>query len=212
VQYSKDGQPLKLTWEDVVEQFKNLIKFAAKQQTDKKVVNDNMVSAEDLYQEGMIKLYDCWQIWCVDKNKDMDEFGPIFRKSLFRHVRRGGREKFTYIDLEDAITNIEDTNGEDIIENMYRDHGMNVLREILETDVARMLLDELVDPSPRTLFEVWADKARREMLKSQGKRVNIPKDNTVRMKHIQRSLGISTKQYDSAMQEIRRCAPLALDM
>lgn len=209
---SNTGEPLRLTWDDVLKQFENLIKFAAKQQVQKGAVSDNMSSAEDLYQEGMIKLYDCWKKWCVGLNKDMDEFGPIFRTSLFRDVRKHGRSKFSFVDSEDAIINIEGSNGEDIVETMHREDGIEQLRKMLHSETARHLLEELIEPSPRTLYEVWADTQRRVMIKSQGKRVNIPKDNTVRMKHIQRALGITTKQYDNAMQEIRQLAPYALEV
>jgi hypothetical protein len=206
---ANDGQPLKLTWDVVVEQFNRLIKFAAKQQVQNNTT-DTMVSAEDLYQEGMIKLYDCWKIWCVDKNKDMDEFGPIFRKSLFRQVRAKGKStRFAFIDLEDAVMLLEDENGEDVVQNMYIENGIKHLKSMLHSESAKMIIDELVSPSPRTIYEAWADKARKEMLKSQGKRVNVPKDNTIRMKHIKKSLDITKKQYDNAMEEIKRIAPLA---
>ncbi|MNV77081.1 hypothetical protein D3C71_1704760 [compost metagenome] len=56
------------------------------------------------------------------------------------------------------------------------------------------------------MLEVWADTKRKEQLKAQGKRVNVPKDNTVRMKHIVRSIGITDKQYDKAIIEIRETA------
>ena len=50
------------------------------------------------------------------------------------------------------------------------------------------------------------------MLKSQGKRINVPKDRTVRMKHIVRSMGITTKQYDTAIAEIREVAMIVLEV
>lgn len=206
------GELLKLTWEQVVIQFQDLIKFAARQQVENNP-SDNMITADDLYQEGMIKLYKCWVEWCVEKGKDMDEFGPIFRTSLFRAVKRKRGTQRNHIDLEDAINSLKDDNTpEDAVEQMYREHGITHLREMLSGDVAKRLLDELINPSPRTLYEVWADIKRKEMLKSQGKRVNIPKDNRVRMKHIIRSLGITTKQYDLAIQEIRAQAKLVLEL
>lgn len=206
---------IKLSWEQVVAQFDNLIKFAAKQQVQN-YNTDTMMSAEDLYQDGMIKLYDCWQIWCVDKkhNKDMDEFGPIFRKSLFRAMRNKTKKSASpvFIDIEDTENSLKDIGTEDTVERMYREHGIIHLREILTSDISKNLLDELAEPSDRTLFEVWADIKRKEMLKSQGRKVNVPKDNTVRMKHIVRSLGITGKQYDVAIAEIREKAKLALQL
>lgn len=205
----------KLSWDDVVDQFDNLIKFAAKQQSEKNQYMDKMLSAEDLYQEGMIKLYNCWEIWCNDpkNDKDMEEFGPIFRVSLFRHVKNEGCKKtFNYVDLEDAIFNIEGESGEDVVERMYRENGLRHLREMLTSPIASRLLEELIEPSEETMFQVYADMERKKMLKSQGKRVNIPKDTTVRMKHIQRALQITSKQYDKAMEEIRLMAPQALEI
>lgn len=205
---------IKLTWEAVVTKFENLIKFAAAQQV-RKTGTDGTYGADDLYQEGMIKLYDCWVKWCVDpeKNKDMDEFGAIFKKSLFRAVQKVSSKQPECIDLEDAVMeNITaDMNVDDTVERMYREKGMAHLKDMLTSPVAKELLQELIEPSNATLYEVWADRKRKEMIKSQGKRVNIPKDNTIRMKHIQRALGITTKQYDLAISEIRDKARLALD-
>lgn len=204
---------IKLTWDIVVKQFENLIKYAAAQQV-RNSSTDAVSSAEDLYQEGMIKLYDCWLKWCVnpENNKDMDEFGAIFKKSLFRVVKRTNKHQ-ECIDLEDSVMEnmTADTNVEDTVERMYREKGMSHLSEMLTSKVAKGLLQELIEPSPATLFQVWADLKRKEMVKSQGKRVNIPKDNTIRMKHIQRALNITTKQYDIAMSEIREKARVALD-
>lgn len=204
-------EDLKVTWEMVVTKFEDLVKFAASQQV-RNYGSDTMVSAEDLYQEGMIKLYDCWMIWCVDKNKGMDEFGPIFKTSLFRVVRNKGKKasKSVFIDIEDASHTLMDENADDTVERLHQTEGILKLKNMLNSEIAVRILEELAEPSPRTLWEVWADLKRKETLKSQGKRVNIPKDNTVRMKHIIRSLGITGKQYDVAMLEIREKSREAL--
>lgn len=202
----------KVSWDQAVEQFENLVKFAAKQEAQKGTL-DGMSSAEDLYQIGMIKLYDCWVKWCEDKeqNKGMDEFGPIFRTSLFRAVRKR-RCQHQYTDLEDALNNVPDDTYEDFSEEISRKQAVKSIEESLSTSVAKQLFSELLNPSLKTLYEVTADIQRRKMLKSQGKRVNIPKDNTVRMKHISRALNISTKQYDIAIAEIREKATIILDI
>lgn len=210
---SATGEKLLLTWDAVLEQFDNLIKFAAKQQVQN-YHTDNMISVEDLYQEGIIKLYDCWQKWCVGQNKDMDEFGAIFRKSLFRAVKSKASTPTSnnaiLIDLESTANMLQDESQEDVIERMYRENGISHLSTMLSSDIAVRILGELAEPSPATLYEVWADIKRKEMRKSQGARVNVPKDTTVRMKHIIRALGITQKQYDVAIVEIRQKARLAL--
>lgn len=207
--YMESTLNLKLTWEMVVSQFESLIKFAARQQVENRGT-DNSISAEDLYQEGMIKLHQCWQKWCVEQGKDMDEFGPIFRTSLFRRVRQVGGKRAMHIDLEDASNTLEDTSTEDPVERMYVEHGINHLKSILSSEISRNLLEDMIQPSARTLYEVWVDIKRKEMIKSQGYKTNIPTDTTVRMKHRVRSLGITNKQYDIAVAEIRSKAKQVL--
>ncbi|QMV48427.1 hypothetical protein Goe9_c01240 [Bacillus phage vB_BsuM-Goe9] len=211
VSHTEDGQLLKLTWEDVHEQFKNLIKYAAKQQMENYGA-DTMMSRQDLEQEGLLKLYDCWEKWCFKENKDMDEFGPIFRKSLFRKVKQSGSTGralgFVAIDDEDnPLENmLKDENTVDVVEKMHMSEGLEKLRDLLESDISKALLEELVDPSDQTIYNVMIDIERKKMLKSQGHRVNVPKDTTVRMKHIVQTLGITNKQYDAAIEEIRESA------
>ncbi|MMZ43639.1 hypothetical protein D1872_52040 [compost metagenome] len=200
----------KLSWDAVVAQFENLITFAARQQVESRRV-DSMLSFDDLCQEGMIKLYQCWEKWCVGHNKDMDEFGPIFRKALFRRVRQCGNKYNPTSDVEDLAERIKDENCEDVVERMYREDSLDRLQSMLSSELSKKIVCELIKPSPATLWEVWADIKRKEQLKSQGHKVNVPKDNTVRMKHIMRALNITTKQYDNAMIEIRQKVKLAFD-
>ena len=197
-------EDIKLSWETVLVKFDKLIKFAARQQVNKKSI-DSALSAEDLYQEGLIKLYDCWKKWCDSpQNKDMDEFEPIFKKSLFREVNKKATIRIC-IDLEEEMLDevMPCSTAEDTLERMMLSEGIKQLEELLVNPIAKQLLKELAEPSTYTLYQVWADLKRKEMLKSQGKKVNVPKINTVRMKHIMRSLGITIKQYDNAMAEIR---------
>lgn len=203
-----------LSWERVLEQFESLIKFAARQQVQTHAT-DNMMSAEDLYQDGMIKLYDCWKIWCVGKNKDMNEFSPIFKKSLFREMAQRGNiapSKPKCVNIEENMLENMLSISDDTVENIYLITNISRLQNSLSGDISKSLVEELYRPSTRTLFEVWADTQRKLMLKSQGKRVNIPKDATIRMKHIIRSLGITLKQYDTAMEEIKEKAKLMANM
>nr|P03048.1 RecName: Full=RNA polymerase sigma GP28 factor [Bacillus phage SPO1]CAA24664.1 gp28 [Bacillus phage SPO1] len=206
VTYSEDGQLLKLKWEDVYEQFKNLITFAARQQMENNGA-DTMMSRQDLEQEGLLKLYDCWEKWCFKENKQMDEFGPIFRKSLFRKVKQSGGTGralgFVAIDDEDnPLENmLKDENTVDVVEKIHFSEGLEKLKETLESDIAKSLLEELINPSDQTIYNVLIDIERKKMLKSQGHRVNVPKDTTVRMKHIDQTLGISNKQYDSELKK-----------
>lgn len=197
----------KVSWDWAVQQFEKLIKFAARKRvTD--YPTDNCVSAEDLYQDGMIQLYNSWLDY---GHKGKEEFSYLFKASLWRRVARCGGIQRDHIDLSDVSEYVEDTESVNVIEKMYVDNGIKYLRSTLNNQIAVELMDELIEPSDKTLFEVWADIKRKEMLKSQGKHVNVPKDNTVRMKHIIRALGITNKQYDNAIREIKDKARLAFD-
>lgn len=213
---------IKVTWEEALAKFDNLIKFASAQHVQGYTL-DNMYKADDLYQEGMIKLYDCWMKWCCDPevNKGMDEFEPIFKKSLFRAVRKGHIKKQDYsgnavefIDLENSpVESIVDEDFEgDPVEKIFRQEAISQLKSTLKSDLSRRILDELLEPSEKTMWEVWADTARRATLRSQGKKINVPTDNTVRAKHIIRALGVSTKQFETSMSEIRQHARIALEL
>lgn len=200
---STGSQEPKVSWEQAFEQFHRLVHYAANTHKRDGIV-DTAVCADDLYQEGIIKLYDCWREWCVDKGKDMDEFAPIFRTSLWRAVKRGGGRQNNYLDIDKATDKAIDTSSrpEDSIDRLDLEEKLTVLHQHLSQN-ARLLLNEIMEPSIRTLFEALADFKRKEMIKSQGKRVNIPKDTSVKMKHIQKSLGFTGKQYDNAILELK---------
>lgn len=207
---ANNGEPLRLTWEAVFEQFDNLVKFMAGNYARNNSM-DGMTSAEDLYQEGIVKLYECWEIWCIGRNKDLDEFGPIFKLALQRCLQQIVKKKSRTVGSDEILLTIKDESIVDPDQGMDMSEELNSLMKDL-SPIAQELLSEMINPSQRTLFEVWADISRKQMLKSQGKRVNIPKDNTVRMKHIVRAIGITGKQYDNALKEIREKAPMHIQL
>ncbi|MNW28293.1 hypothetical protein D3C74_51150 [compost metagenome] len=195
-----------LEWDAVYEQYKNLVKYAAKNTYKSRGHVDNAVSIEDLFQLGMLKLFDCWERY---KHLSMEEFKHVFSAALFRAVRRGARPNMT-LDVEGAVE--EQASAEDFTECLVTSEGLENLKSEINSPVALAILHELMDPSPRTLWEVWADKARKTKLKSQGKNVNAPKTNEVRMKHIRLALNITQKQFDLGIAEIREKAALSFGL
>lgn len=195
-----------LTWNDVLEQFENLVKFASKNVYLTRSSVDTAVSVEDLFQIGMVKLYDCWERY---NHLSMEEFKFVFSKTLFRAIRRGAKPSQT-IDVELAVE--QESVTESYEESLDFQECLKHLKSTLDSPIAIAILQELIEPSPRTLWEVWADKARKEKLKSQGKNVNLPKTNEVRMKHIRMALEITQKQFDIGIAEIRAKAKLAFEV
>jgi len=193
-----------LKWEEVLENFENLVKFAARKTYTESIV-DSAVSAQDLYQIGMIKLYECWMKY---SNLSMEEFKAVFSTTLFRSVRRGAKSKTT-LDLEEALVG-EEGHEDDYIENLMFKESLDKLKSELDSPIAIAILQEMIEPSPRTIWEVWADGARKRQLKEeQKKNVNLLKNNEVKMKHIRSALQITQKQFDLGILEIRSKANLA---
>lgn len=197
-----------LTWEEVVADFENLIKYAAKQTFQQRTNIDNAVGVGDLYQIGLIKLYECWEKYA---HLPKGEFKAIFCTALFRSVRRSAKFSGT-VDFEEAIAGDEGYE-DDYMAKLEFKEGLEQLKNILESPVAIAILNEMIAPSPRTLFEVWADAARKYQLKvKQGKNVRLSKQNEVKNKHIRAALQITQKQFDDGIAEIREKAGYAFAM
>lgn len=194
-----------LTWEKVVKDFENLVKYAAGKTYREKTNVDNAVGADDLYQIGMLKLYECWEKYSY---LPYNEFKAIFTTSLFRAVRRGAKYSET-LDLEEALVG-EEGHEDAYINNLDFNEGIEYLKSQLKSPVAVAILQELIEPSPRTIWEVWADNARKKQLKiNQKKSVNLSKKNEVKMKHIRNALQLTQKQFDIGIAEIRAQASVS---
>lgn len=199
-----------LLWDDVVKRFENLVKYASKNEflQNKK---DSAVSPEDLYQIGMLKLYECFERY---KTLSLDEFKYVFSTSLFRAIRKGLKQNRLDVDLilDDSEVNfeLEDLTVQDSFQDCEFKEGLEQLRMLLSNSpIALAILSEMVEPSPRTIWEVWADKARKEKIKSQGQKINLPKTTEVRMKHIKSALKLTQKQFDLGILEIRSKSKMA---
>lgn len=194
-----------LEWEDVLAKFQNLVKYAASTAYREKSRVDNAVSPSDLYQIGLLKLYECHQKYA---HLPMEEFKAVFTTTLFRSVRRGAKNSDN-LDLEEALVG-EEGHEDDYVDQLSFKEGLEQLKSSLNSPIAVAILQELIEPSPRTLWEVWADGARKRQLKiNQSKNVNLSKNTEVKMKHIRNALQISQKQFDNGIAEIRSLASFA---
>jgi len=194
-----------LTWEEVRESFENLVKYAAGKTYREKSNMDNAVGADDLYQLGMIKLYECWQKY---SHLPKQEFKAIFSTALFRAVRRGAKNGLT-LDLEEALVG-EEGQVDDYIEKLQFKEALGQLKHSLQSPIAVAILQEMIEPSPRTVWEAWADGARKKELKiNQKKNFNLSKNAEVKMKHIRVALQVTQKQFDLGIAEIRKTASFA---
>ena len=194
-----------LEWELVVDELENLVKYASKRVYQGASVVDKAISPEDLYQLGMIKLYKCWQKY---KTKPLNEFKAIFKTSLFRSLPKE-LNKRVYIDLNEEISG-EESYEENFIDNLILEDSIDKLKAML-SPISKAILLEIINPSPATLWVVWADEARKRHIKeTQNSSTRLPRNKEVRLKHIREALSLSQKQLDNGVTEIREKAEVAL--
>lgn len=188
-----------LEWDDVYNKYNNLVKFAAKQVADQNP-DKPMVTAEDLYQEGLMLLWKCFDKY---KYKPLEEFGYIFKASVWRLMRNQASEADQGTDdIDEAIDiGVSDSTWDD----MWEDYRIKQVIELLEGHpVAIDILREFITPSQDCLRECEQDADRKDMLKKMGKRVNVPTTLEVKGIHIQRVLKLTKELYNQNMRLIQQ--------
>lgn len=186
-----------LNWEELYKSLVNYIKFASKQVYEQS--SNCLMSAEDLFQEGQLLLYNCYLMY---KYKSLDEFNALFKSSLWRKLRvLANKKEFIQVDITDAY-DIGYT--KDVTEGIFEEYKLQQAVELLEgNDIAITILREMINPSERTLWECRMDQARKQMLKDQGFAISVPQANSVKGVHIQRALEIPKSKYKENLQKIR---------
>jgi len=207
-----------LTFEQTNEKFSKLIYYMANKFIP---IAKQVYNKEDFYQDSSIVLYDCWLKY---KEKSIEEFKTILSVSLRRllsnKIKKGTRDKGILLlgdiggtslgnDDSDKLS-FEDIQGklDDNLNNVYIQDGLDQLKQLLKDDiVALAILEELLQPSQRTVWELNMDKARKKMLHSQGHEEIRPTSSTeVRMHHIARALNISLNDVNKGLKIIREQA------
>jgi hypothetical protein len=204
-----------LTFEETTSKFSNLIHFV----TRKYIPNSQAYDRNDFYQDSLIVLYKCWNRY---RDKPIEEFKTIFSVSLKRllcnKIKKGNLDsnQVSYnnlVQLDDgeiSDSEYEDSKGklDDNLNNIYVQEGLLQLQELLSGNiVASAILEELLSPSDRTIWELNMDKARKKMLHDQGhSEVRVTRSMNLRMHHIARSLGISINDLNKGLKEIREQA------
>lgn len=207
-----------LDWNEVHSKFDNLIKFAASQVTAQ-YQTGAVNSAEDMYQEGKLLLYECYLKY-IDKS--MEEFTYIFKSSLWRKLRGiGSKESKTIsmkgseipvvcVDLEDAY---DVGYNDNTVEDIYNEFKLQQVAEMLKgNDIALTILKEYINPSTRTLWEVEMDMARKQMLKDQDYSSAVPKTMKVRSFHIQRAMNIPKTRFTEALKTLKEVVASVYDV
>ena len=190
-----------LEWNYVYESFVNLIKFASKQVAEKYQTSATC-TAEDLFQEGQLILFHCFEMY---KYKDKQEFSVLFKSSLWRGLRNIASDdvaKASQINQVDISEAYDIGYSEEVVHEIYQEYKLQQVVELLSSnELALTVLREMLNPSKRTIWEAEMDIARKNMLKSQKSKGNIPQ--TIRGVHIQRAMEIPQSTYKETVQVIK---------
>lgn len=195
----------RLDWDSVYDKFVNYIKFAASS-----VYNQFQTeSAEDLFQEGQLMMYRCWLLY---GDKPVEEFGPIFKASLWRKLREvSGKKHHPTVDF-DTLTEAGAEPGyeKDMDAEIDESERFHKLVDMLsDQPIALTILKEFIAPGDRTLWEAQMERARKEMLQNQNYAVVVPSSIQPTKKTIRRGMEISMAKFDqhfailkNAMREV----------
>lgn len=195
----------RLDWDSVYDKFVNYIKFAASS-----VYNQFQTeSAEDLFQEGQLVMYRCWLLY---GDKSIEEFGPIFKASLWRKLREiSGKKYHPTVDF-DTLTEagVEPGYEKDIDAEIDESERFHKLVDMLsDQPIALTILKEFIAPGDRTLWEAQMECARKKMLQNQNYAVVVPSSVQPTKKTIRRGMEISMAKFDqhfailkNAMREV----------
>lgn len=195
----------RLDWDSVYDKFVNYIKFAASS-----VYNQFQTeSAEDLFQEGQLMMYRCWLLY---GDKPVEEFGPIFKASLWRKLREvSGKKHHPTVDF-DTLTEAGAEPGyeKDMDAEIDESERLHKLVDMLsDQPIALTILKEFIAPGDRTLWEAQMERARKEMLQNQNYAVVVPSSVQPTKKTIRRGMEISMAKFDqhfailkNAMREV----------
>ena len=186
-----------LEWDDVYDKFINYIKYASKNviQTE----GSDFYTPEDLFQEGQLILYKCWQKY---SDKEMDEFGKIFKASVWRKMRELVRKlTLNCVDIENAF-DIGYT--DEVVDDIYQNEKLRHLAEMLKDNpIALTILKEFVNPSERTIWEATMEMERKQTLKSFNQMGSAPKTIQPTRTAIQRAMEISKPKFDKYYNDLK---------
>ena len=188
-----------LCWADVEKELKNLVKFVSKFYYQQKVHVDPSITPDDLFQIGMLKLFDCYMKY---KHLDMEEFKKVTKVALYREVK--GNCKTTINESLDSKTDDKkEIPTETEFSNKELSKNIQTLHNSLKRETSKNVLKELLNPSQRTIDIMLKDIEEKQAEAQQGKKVRVPKGTEIKKWHIRESLGLTQKQFDKALKEVR---------
>ena len=196
--FLKDVAHPDMNWETQYKKLNNYIKFVAGQVVSG--LPSAVMSAEDLYQEGLILLYTCFEKY---KLKPENEFQALFKTSCWRLLKGFcyKKKEFQTVDLDEVFDMGYDDNS---ILHIYEEYKLQQVRDLLKSDsVALSIFNEIIEPSKQTCWEAEMDFHRKECLKAQGKRVFATTEVEIKPEMVRRGLKLPIQEFNTALKLVR---------
>lgn len=191
---------------------------------------DYMYSKDDFVMEGIHILYLCWKRYAHKIPEENCEV--VCNYSIERgiiHLARGKRKNENiYVDITTDYMNEEEyeqkgkqrhATGSKLMKmNLYTtpfdkfidDYEVELFIKEVEkrthSKIEKAILEEMIHPSPRTLFNAMMDEKRKKMMEKQAINKYTLKEVNIQHQHIYRSLKITKQQFDYAFKNIRKRA------
>lgn len=195
-------KPIELDWNEIYVKLNNYIKYTAGCVFRSCGGNgDTINSAEDLYQEGLILLYTCYEKY---KYRSLDEFCKLYKASVWRLLREKSYKKhFELVEIETAY---EVGSEDDQLAGVNNEYLMEEVLALLgDNYTAKRILQEYITPSDDTIREAEMDMNRKAMLKSLGHKLNVPKTIILRGEFVRRALGLSKRLFKEQFSIVQHC-------
>lgn len=201
-----------LSWDQVYSKYENFVKY---KRTEFMKSNYGLTEqdSEDLIQEGLFVLYNCYQKY---KHLDEGQFHALVMTSIKNAMLAYVKKRNVVTEYDATLEDNEYKLGQ---EQEIKEYGLDadlvedlkILSEHLKSPLAKAVLLEMINPSPRTRKIALADMYRRKFFKKLGKKINgktvaVPKSCEIKIRHIQRALNVSSKQIARAREEIQETA------
>lgn len=195
-------------WELVKEEFLPIIKRASYQAYRNQMYKELYYDADDLIQIALIKLEECYEKY---SDKPMDEFKSLTYVSIKRELWNNCKSDTHVFPLEESHSNKAVTlsvNAEDFEIN----DKIQKLVSMLKRETAKLVLKELLNPSEKTINIAKADIEEKQKQADAGKNVRVPRTLDIKQKYIRESLGLTPKQFDKAIKEVRDKAMVVFEV
>lgn len=188
----------RMTWDIQYEALNNYIKFAAGQVVSG--LPSAMLGVDDLYQEGLILLYQCFEKYRL---KPESEFQTLFKTSLWRKLRG-----FCYKKPEVKTVDLEEVfdlgYSDNVIEDMYEEYRVQQVLELIKScPTAVRIFQEVLYPSQGFVDALDMDIARKETIQSQGQNIHVPSEISFKKDILRKYLGVTENEFSNAFKQLQ---------